>query len=67
MSVSMTMNGAVLPVMAFFIVAGEEQGVASEQLTGKCIASDFFMIIYQYTIAGVHRLNLNSLLYNRRC
>ena len=35
MSVSMTMNGAVLPVMAFFIVAGEEQGVASEKLTGK--------------------------------
>ena len=29
MSVSMTMNGAVLPVMAFFIVAGEEQGVAA--------------------------------------
>jgi len=34
MSVSMTMNGAVLPVMAFFIVAGEEQGVPSEKLTG---------------------------------
>jgi methylmalonyl-CoA mutase len=34
MSVSMTMNGAVLPVMAFYIVAGEEQGVASDQLTG---------------------------------
>src|SRR5881275_2784648 len=34
MSVSMTMNGAVLPVMAFFIVAGEEQGVAHSQLTG---------------------------------
>jgi methylmalonyl-CoA mutase len=31
MSVSMTMNGAVLPVMAFFIVAGEEQGVAARQ------------------------------------
>jgi methylmalonyl-CoA mutase len=30
----MTMNGAVLPVMAFFIVAGEEQGVPHEQLTG---------------------------------
>ena len=30
MSVSMTMNGAVLPVMAFYIVAGEEQGVARE-------------------------------------
>jgi methylmalonyl-CoA mutase len=34
MSVSMTMNGAVLPVMAFFIVAGEEQGVPLAQLTG---------------------------------
>jgi methylmalonyl-CoA mutase len=34
MSVSMTMNGAVLPVMAFYIVAGEEQGVARDQLTG---------------------------------
>jgi methylmalonyl-CoA mutase len=34
MSVSMTMNGAVLPVMAFYIVAGEEQGVARKQLTG---------------------------------
>jgi methylmalonyl-CoA mutase len=34
MSVSMTMNGAVLPVMAFFIVAGEEQGVPHSQLTG---------------------------------
>ena len=34
MSVSMTMNGAVLPVMAFYIVAGLEQGVKLEQLTG---------------------------------
>jgi methylmalonyl-CoA mutase len=34
MSVSMTMNGAVLPVMALYIVAAEEQGVAREQLTG---------------------------------
>ena len=34
MSVSMTMNGAVLPVMAFFIVAGEEQGVPHAELTG---------------------------------
>jgi methylmalonyl-CoA mutase len=34
MSVSMTMNGAVLPVMAFFIVAGEEQGVPAAKLTG---------------------------------
>lgn len=34
MSVSMTMNGAVIPVMAFYIVAAEEQGVARELLTG---------------------------------
>ncbi|MFZ1615897.1 MAG: methylmalonyl-CoA mutase [Flavobacteriales bacterium] len=34
MSVSMTMNGAVLPIMAFFIVAAEEQGVAPELLQG---------------------------------
>jgi methylmalonyl-CoA mutase len=34
MSVSMTMNGAVIPILAFFIVAGEEQGVAQEQLDG---------------------------------
>jgi methylmalonyl-CoA mutase len=34
MSVSMTMNGAVLPVMALYVVAAEEQGVAPEQLAG---------------------------------
>ncbi len=34
MSVSMTMNGAVIPIMAFFIVAAEEKGVKPEQLTG---------------------------------
>ena len=34
MSVSMTMNGAVLPVLASFIVAAEEQGVSEEQLSG---------------------------------
>ncbi len=34
MSVSMTMNGAVLPVLALYIVAAEEQGVAPEKLTG---------------------------------
>ena len=34
MSVSMTMNGAVLPIMAFYIVAAEEQGIAPEKLSG---------------------------------
>ena len=34
MSVSMTMNGAVLPVLAFYIVAGQEQGAKTEELTG---------------------------------
>jgi methylmalonyl-CoA mutase len=34
MSVSMTMNGAVIPIMAFYIVAAEEQGIKPQQLTG---------------------------------
>lgn len=34
MSVSMTMNGAVLPIMAMYVVAAEEQGVKPELLTG---------------------------------
>lgn len=34
MSVSMTMNGAVIPIMSFYIVAAEEQGVKQEQLSG---------------------------------
>jgi methylmalonyl-CoA mutase len=34
MSVSMTMNGAILPIMAFFIIAAEEQGIHPEQLSG---------------------------------
>jgi methylmalonyl-CoA mutase len=34
MSVSMTMNGAVVPIMAFYIVAAEEQGVSQDKLTG---------------------------------
>jgi methylmalonyl-CoA mutase len=34
MSVSMTMNGAVLPIMAFYVVAAEEQGVTLDQLSG---------------------------------
>ncbi|MEA3505423.1 MAG: methylmalonyl-CoA mutase, partial [Bacteroidota bacterium] len=34
MSVSMTMNGAVLPVLAFYIVAGQEQGVSLDKLSG---------------------------------
>jgi len=34
MSVSMTMNGAVIPILAFYIVAAEEQGVKAEQLSG---------------------------------
>ncbi|MAC28301.1 MAG: methylmalonyl-CoA mutase [Sandaracinus sp.] len=34
MSVSMTMNGAVLPIMALYVVAGEEQGVSQKELSG---------------------------------
>ena len=50
MSVSMTMNGAVLPVMAFYIVAAEEQGVKSEQLTGT-IQND---ILKEYMVRNTY-------------
>jgi methylmalonyl-CoA mutase len=60
MSVSMTMNGAVLPVLALYIVAAEEQGVAHEKLTGT-IQNDIlkeFMVrnTYIYPPAGSLRI-----------
>ncbi|MCC5842944.1 MAG: methylmalonyl-CoA mutase [Verrucomicrobia bacterium] len=50
MSVSMTMNGAVLPILAFFIVAGEEQGVPMAQLTGT-IQND---ILKEYMVRNTY-------------
>ena len=50
MSVSMTMNGAVLPVMAFYIVAAEEQGVGHAQLTGT-IQND---ILKEYMVRNTY-------------
>ena len=50
MSVSMTMNGAVLPIMAFYIVAAEEQGVAPEQLAGT-IQND---ILKEYMVRNTY-------------
>jgi methylmalonyl-CoA mutase len=50
MSVSMTMNGAVLPVMAFYIVAAEEQGVKHGQLTGT-IQND---ILKEYMVRNTY-------------
>jgi methylmalonyl-CoA mutase len=60
MSVSMTMNGAVLPIMAFYIVAAEEQGVTPEKLTGT-IQNDIlkeFMVrnTYIYPPGGSMRI-----------
>jgi len=60
MSVSMTMNGAVLPIMAFYIVAAEEQGVSTDQLSGT-IQNDIlkeFMVrnTYIYPPAGSMRI-----------
>ena len=60
MSVSMTMNGAVLPIMAFYIVAAEEQGVTPEALSGT-IQNDIlkeFMVrnTYIYPPAGSMRI-----------
>ncbi len=50
MSVSMTMNGAVLPVLAFYIVAAEEQGVSHEHLTGT-IQND---ILKEYMVRNTY-------------
>lgn len=50
MSVSMTMNGAVLPVLAFYIVAAEEQGVDQSQLTGT-IQND---ILKEYMVRNTY-------------
>ncbi|OCA02377.1 methylmalonyl-CoA mutase [Akkermansia glycaniphila] len=50
MSVSMTMNGAVLPILAFYIVAAEEQGVAQELLTGT-IQND---ILKEYMVRNTY-------------
>jgi methylmalonyl-CoA mutase len=60
MSVSMTMNGAVLPIMAFYIVAAEEQGVPTAKLSGT-IQNDIlkeFMVrnTYIYPPAGSMRI-----------
>ncbi|MBW8348052.1 methylmalonyl-CoA mutase [Bacillus sp. IITD106] len=50
MSVSMTMNGAVIPIMAFFIVASEEQGVKKAQLSGT-IQND---ILKEYMVRNTY-------------
>lgn len=49
-SVSMTMNGAVLPIMAFYIVAAEEQGITWQQLTGT-IQND---ILKEYMVRNTY-------------
>jgi len=60
MSVSMTMNGAVIPVMAFYIVAAEEQGVSPEQLSGT-IQNDIlkeFMVRNTYIYPPAHSMRI---------
>ncbi|MFG0288325.1 MAG: methylmalonyl-CoA mutase [Rhodopirellula sp. JB044] len=71
MSVSMTMNGAVLPVMALYIVAAEEQGVAPEQLSGT-IQNDIlkeFMVrnTYIYPPEPSIRIIADIFDYTSRC
>ena len=62
MSVSMTMNGAVLPIMAFYIVAAEQQGVNPEQLAGT-IQNDIlkeFMVRNTYIYPPAHSMRIIS-------
>lgn len=60
MSVSMTMNGAVLPILAFYIVAAEEQGVPPEKLAGT-IQNDIlkeFMVRNTYIYPPAHSMKI---------
>ena len=60
MSVSMTMNGAVLPILAFYIVAAEEQGVPMEKLSGT-IQNDIlkeFMVRNTYIYPPEHSMKI---------
>jgi methylmalonyl-CoA mutase len=60
MSVSMTMNGAVLPILAFYIVAAEEQGVSMDKLTGT-IQNDIlkeFMVRNTYIYPPAHSMKI---------
>jgi len=62
MSVSMTMNGAVLPILALFIVAGEEQGVSPDKLSGT-IQNDIlkeFMVRNTYIYPPAHSMRIVS-------
>jgi methylmalonyl-CoA mutase len=70
MSVSMTMNGAVIPIMAFYIVAAEEQGVKPQQLSGT-IQNDIlkeFMVrnTYIYPPASSMRIVADIFAYTSR-
>ncbi len=60
MSVSMTMNGAVLPILAFYIVAAEEQGVSMDKLSGT-IQNDIlkeFMVRNTYIYPPTHSMKI---------
>ena len=62
MSVSMTMNGAVLPVLALYIVAAEEQGVSQDKLSGT-IQNDIlkeFMVRNTYIYPPKHSMRIIS-------
>ena len=58
----MTMNGAVIPIMAFFIIAAEEQGIAPEKLSGT-IQNDIlkeFMVRNTYIYPPAHSVRIVS-------
>ncbi len=64
-SVSMTMNGAVLPIMAFYIVAAQEQGVSQEKLTGT-IQNDIlkeFMVRNTYIYPPTESMKITSAIF----
>ena len=67
MSVSMTMNGAVIPILACYIVAAEEQGVKQELLAGTIqndILKEFLLLLLSLPFHLHYRLHQENHLYN---
>ncbi len=61
MSVSMTMNGAVLPILALYVVAAEEQGVKPAQLAGTIQNDMIISDIFAFTSANMPKFNSISI------
>jgi methylmalonyl-CoA mutase N-terminal domain/subunit len=66
MSVSMTMNGAVLPVLAMYVVAAEEQGVSPDKLEGT-IQNDVLKVCTYECIHSCMMCSIVCMSFTKEC